>query len=88
LSKKTKSGRIFGRYDTVRRCGHGILGVEQGRKGRKRTMAKVKEAVKKPIEQKVRTNRILAVDSLIRAGKYPNATTIAKRFNALKWREP
>jgi predicted DNA-binding transcriptional regulator YafY len=32
------------------------------------------------LEQKVRTNRILAVDSLIRAGKYPNATTIAKRL--------
>jgi predicted DNA-binding transcriptional regulator YafY len=32
------------------------------------------------LEQKVRTNRILAVDSLIRAGKYPNATTIARRL--------
>jgi predicted DNA-binding transcriptional regulator YafY len=35
---------------------------------------------KKPIEQKVRTNRILAVDSLIREGKYPNASTIARRL--------
>jgi predicted DNA-binding transcriptional regulator YafY len=43
-------------------------------------MTGVKEAVKKPIEQKVRTNRILAVDSLIRAGKYPNASTIARRL--------
>jgi predicted DNA-binding transcriptional regulator YafY len=43
-------------------------------------MAGVKKAVKKPIEQKVRTNRILAVDSLIRAGTYLNATTIARRL--------
>jgi predicted DNA-binding transcriptional regulator YafY len=32
------------------------------------------------LEQKVRTNRILAVDALIRAGKYPNASTIARRL--------
>ncbi|MDR0710341.1 MAG: HTH domain-containing protein, partial [Spirochaetaceae bacterium] len=40
----------------------------------------MKKTVKKPIEQKVRTNRILAVDSLIREGKYPNATAIARRL--------
>jgi predicted DNA-binding transcriptional regulator YafY len=43
-------------------------------------MIGVKETVKKPIEQKVRTSRILAVDSLIRAGKYPNASTIARQL--------
>jgi hypothetical protein len=64
--KKGRFYRIFGRYDTVRRRGHGILGVGQGRKRRERTMAGVKEAAKKPTEQKVRTNRILAVETLNR----------------------
>jgi predicted DNA-binding transcriptional regulator YafY len=43
-------------------------------------MAGAKKMVKRPIEQKIRTNRILAVDSFIREGKYPNATVIAKRL--------
>jgi predicted DNA-binding transcriptional regulator YafY len=42
-------------------------------------MARVKETVRKPMEQKVRTNRILAIDTLIRDGKYPNASTMARR---------
>jgi hypothetical protein len=31
----------------------------------------MRETGKKPIEQKVRTNRILAEDTLIREGKHP-----------------
>jgi hypothetical protein len=45
-------------------------------------MTGVKEAAKKPAEQKVRTNRILAVDFLIRVESSPG--TMARRPGGFK----
>jgi hypothetical protein len=78
LGEKPENDEKFGNFSpcgTVHRGSRGKLGYKMERKGDK---GKVK--AKLDLEQKVRTNRLLMIDPLIRKGKYPNTGKFASKL--------